>query len=146
MIRVRMGNDGLFDRPPWVDVEVTAFTIKSILGDFHNLVHRNFIYLFIMPRVFCASNEQALLRGDARKIPAMIRTGAAINKPTIGSTVTPDRAINSPVIKRTNPIVKLDTRSIRHSFLFIVSPLLRPYRSVFDKCSSVSQLSSVLKN
>jgi hypothetical protein len=78
----------------------------------------------MMPRVFCASNEQALLRGDARKMPAMIRTGAAMNKPIIGSTVIPDRAINNPAIRRTNPIVKLDTRSIRHSFLFIVSPLL----------------------
>jgi hypothetical protein len=82
-----------------------------------------FAQLFITPRVFLAIIEQALLRGDTKNIPARTNTGMAIKRPITGKTVIPVTANNKPTNMRTKPTVTLDTRSNRHSFLFILSPL-----------------------
>jgi hypothetical protein len=82
-----------------------------------------FAQLFITPRVFWAIIEQALLRGDTKNIPARTNTGTAIKRPITGKTVTPVPAKNKPTTMRIKPMVTLDTRSNRHSFLFILSPL-----------------------
>jgi hypothetical protein len=72
------------------------------------------------PRVFCTIIAHALLRGDAKNIPAMMSTGMAINRPMNGMIIIPIKVKNMPMTKSKKPTVTLDTRSNLQSVLFIL--------------------------
>ena len=123
MICVCMGDDSPFYRPPGINIKVAAAAKNAATSYLQDCVHLNEVFYFsIAPRVFLAIIAQALLRGDAKNIPAMINTGTAKSRPITGIIAIPAKVSRSPKNSRKKPTVTFDTRSSRHSVLFILSP------------------------